>query len=69
MQAFSKDLVAQLDYVLSDALTMPDKPGKLVKLWTSDFRCDDPPDFMDRYADFHVEVMANEPIDILANPT
>jgi histidinol phosphatase-like PHP family hydrolase len=24
---------------------------------------------MDRYVDFHVEVMAKEPIDILANPT
>jgi histidinol phosphatase-like PHP family hydrolase len=69
MKAFSKDLVAQLDYVLSDALTMPDKSGKLVKLWTGDFRCGDPRDFMDRYVDFHVEVMAREPVDILANPT
>ena len=69
MSAFSKEAVAQLDYVLSDALTMPDKSGKLVRLWTSAFRCEDPQDFMDRYVDFHVEVMASEPIDILANPT
>jgi histidinol phosphatase-like PHP family hydrolase len=29
----------------------------------------DEQDFMDRYTDFHAEVMAAEPIDILANPT
>jgi histidinol phosphatase-like PHP family hydrolase len=69
MSAFSKDVVAQLDYVLSDALTMPDKSGKLVKMWTPAFQCDDPQDFMDRYVDFYVAVMAKEPIDILANPT
>jgi histidinol phosphatase-like PHP family hydrolase len=69
MSAFSKDAIARLDYVLSDALTMPDKSGALVKLWTPAFRCDDAQDFMDRYVDFHLEVMAKEPIDILANPT
>ena len=69
MSAFSKDVVAKLDYVLSDALTMPDKSGALVKLWMPGFQTDDAEDFMDRYVDFHVEVMAKQPIDILANPT
>ncbi len=69
MSAFSKDVVARLDYVLSDALTMPDKSGALIKLWMPGFRCDNAGDFMDRYVDFHVEVMAREPLDILANPT
>ena len=67
--AFSKDVIARLDYVLSDALTMPDKTGSLVKIWTSAFHTDDAQDFMDRYVDFHVEVMSRQPIDILANPT
>lgn len=67
-RAFSKRAISKLDYVLSDALTMPDKSGRLVKLWTPAFRCDDPQDFMDRYVEFHVEVMAKEPLDILANP-
>jgi len=67
--AFSKETVARLDYVLSDALTMPDKSGKMIKLWTPAFRCNDAQDFMDRYVDFHEEVMAKEPIDIMANPT
>lgn len=67
--AFSKDTVARLDYVLSDALTMPDKSGSWIKIWTPAFHCADPQDFMDRYVDFHEEVMAKEPIDIIANPT
>ncbi|MBZ5591127.1 MAG: hypothetical protein LAP39_02755 [Acidobacteriia bacterium] len=69
MSAFSKETVARLDYVLSDALTMPDKSGKMIKLWTPAFQCHDAQDFMDRYVDFHEEVMAKEPIDIIANPT
>ena len=67
--AFSKETVAKLDYVLSDALTMPGKSGGWIKIWTPAFRCDDVQDFMDRYVDFHEEVMAKEPIDIMANPT
>lgn len=66
---FSKETVAKLDYVLSDALTMPDKAGGWIKIWTPAFKCDDVLDFMDRYVDFHEEVMAKEPIDIMANPT
>ncbi len=67
---FSKGVVAQLDYVLSDALTFPDKKsGRRIELWRSGVAFDDKQDFMDRYVDFHVEVMAREPLDIIANPT
>ncbi len=66
---FSKELIAQLDYVLSDALTFPDKSGKLVQLWTPAAVFDDSQDFMERYVDFNVRVMDVEPIDILANAT
>ena len=69
MGCFSKAMVAKLDYVLSDALTMPDKQGNPVRLWNPDVRVDDAQDFMDRYADFHVQIMAKEPLDIIANPT
>jgi hypothetical protein len=69
MSAFSKRAVAELDYVLSDALTIPDKSGALVKIYVPEFRCDDAQRFMDRYIDFHLEVLAKEPLDILANPT
>jgi len=66
---FSKDLAARLDYVLTDAMTMPDRTGRRVRLWGPDVRIDDPQEFMDRYVDYHVRIMATEPIDILANTT
>ncbi|MBM4018043.1 MAG: hypothetical protein FJ288_06890 [Planctomycetes bacterium] len=70
MTCFSKETVARLDYVLTDALTFREKDGRRVELWKADqVRIDDPQDFMDRYADFHVRIMAAEPIDILANVT
>jgi histidinol phosphatase-like PHP family hydrolase len=69
MSAFSKGAIAKLDYVLGDALTMPDKSGALVKLWTPAFHSDHATEFMDRYVDYHVEVMSKQPLDILANPT
>jgi hypothetical protein len=69
MSCFSKDLVAQLDHVLSDAMTFEEKDGRRVRLWGPDVRVGEPQDFMDRYVDYHVKIMAVEPLDILANPT
>ncbi len=69
MTCFSKEVVARLDYVLTDAWTLRDKAGKKVRMWDPEFRVDDPREFMDRYVDFHLEILAAEPVDILANPT
>ncbi len=69
MSCFSKEMVARLDYVLTDALTMPQKNGERWELWRPWIRVADKQDFMDRYVDFHLQVMEIEPIDILANPT
>ena len=69
MTCFSKEVVAQLDYVLTDAWTLRDEAGKKVRMWDPGFRVGDPEKFMDRYVDFHVELMDKEPIDVLANPT
>ena len=66
---FSKEVVAQLDYVLSDALTFPEKDGRRVELWRPTVKIDDVQDFMERYTDFNVQVIAREPLDIIANPT
>lgn len=68
-KCFSKEVVAKLDYVLSDALTLPEKDGKKVRIWTSEVHIEDPQDFMERYVAFNVQVIAEEPIDICANPT
>lgn len=69
MTCFSKAMLARLDFILTDAMTFRDKDGKPVRLWDQKFTVDDPQDFMDRYVDYHVEILSREPIDILANPT
>lgn len=69
MKCFSKEAVAELDYVLSDALTFPEKDGHSVRLWTPEIKITDKQDFMERYTDYNVRVITEEPIDIFANPT
>ena len=67
--AFSESTLAQLDFVLTDALTFPEKDGRLVRLWTPEAVVEDAEDFMERYVDFNVQILSSEPIDIFANPT
>ncbi len=73
MSCFSPAALALLDYVLTDAMTFPGKDGRRVKLWAADAAqqvdMSDKQAFMDRFVDWHVEVMAREPFDILANTT
>jgi histidinol phosphatase-like PHP family hydrolase len=69
MKCFSKKVVAQLDYVLSDAMIFPEKDGRRVRLWTPEAQIEDKQDFMERYVAFNVQVISEEPIDIFANPT
>jgi histidinol phosphatase-like PHP family hydrolase len=71
MSCFSPDVLARLDYVLTDAMTFPGKSGERVKLWEQGaldrIGMKNHGAFMDRYVDWHVEIMATEPFDILAN--
>jgi len=71
MTCFSPEVLAQLDYVLTDAMTFPGPNGQRVKLWekAAEQQVDmhDPERFMDRFVDWHVEIMSTEPFDILAN--
>ncbi|MCX7047533.1 MAG: hypothetical protein NTX50_18870 [Candidatus Sumerlaeota bacterium] len=70
MTCFSKDVVAQLDFVLTDAMTFQEKDGSRAHLWKKEeVKISDAQDFMERYTDYNVRVMATEPIDILASPT
>lgn len=73
MGCFSRETLAQLDYVLTDAMTFPGKDGRRVKLWERDApqRVDmrDKDGFMDRYVQWYVDIMAKQPIDIMANAT
>jgi histidinol phosphatase-like PHP family hydrolase len=71
MTCFSPEVLARLDYVLTDAMTFPGKQGQRVKLW--DKSAEDDVDmrnhetFMDRFVDWHIQIMATEPFQILAN--
>jgi histidinol phosphatase-like PHP family hydrolase len=67
--AFSVEALSRLDYIQSDPLGMPDPSGQALRLWAPEFRCDHPQEFMDRYTDFHVQLIATQPIHILAVPT
>ncbi len=69
MKCFSKEAVSQLDYVLSDAMTMPGRNGERVMMWVRGFDPGDAREFMDRYVKWNVEVIETEPLDIFAHPT
>lgn len=68
-KAFFKPVLDQLDYVLMDALTLPNPDGTWLAIWQIDTHVDDAEEFMTRYMKFIEQVMTTEPIDIFGWPT
>ena len=68
-KCFSPEVLGQLDFVLSDAMTIRNEAGHRTKMWERGFVIGERQAFMDRYVDWHVEIMATEPLDIFANLT
>jgi histidinol phosphatase-like PHP family hydrolase len=68
-KSFSKTLLDQLDYVLMDALTLPNGDGTWLAIWQIDTHVDDAEEFMRSYMQFIEQVLTTEPIDIFAWPT
>lgn len=66
---FAAETIAQLDYILMDALTMPDGAGGWMYLWAADTWIEDEEAFMTRYVDFIHHLLDTERIDIFAWPT
>jgi histidinol phosphatase-like PHP family hydrolase len=68
---FSKEVLAKLDYILADAMIMPQPDGKVVLIWTpAAYITDDKEEeWMERYVAHNLRVMNEQPIDILANAT
>lgn len=65
---FSKPALAMLDYVLTDTMTIPGPGGHRMKLWVKEAVIDDNAErFMDRYVDWHLQILNEQPIDVLAN--
>ena len=71
MRCFSRDALARLDFILTDTMTFPGKDGRRVKLWLEGAEAKvgltDKEAFMDRYVDWHIEIISRQPIDLLAN--
>ena len=70
MPCFSKEVFAQLDYVLSDAMTVRDANGNRMKAFIAQYDPgNDEEAFMKMYVDWMVEICEREPLDIFAHPT
>jgi len=67
-QCLSKANLDRLDYIAADALVFPQGDGKSVWLWLPGVQFPDPQDFMNRYVDHNLRVLA-QPIQVWANPT
>ena len=68
---FSRDVLAQFDYIFTDAMTFTDDNGRRIRLWIPS-EVGEIPDhekFMDVIVDRIVKVVGTEPVDIYVNPT
>jgi histidinol phosphatase-like PHP family hydrolase len=68
-KAFSKPVLDQLDYILMDALTLPNPDGTWLAIWQIDTMVDDAEQFMTRYMQFIEQILTTEQIDIFGWPT
>ena len=68
-KSFSRNLLDELDYILMDALTLPNPDGTSLAIWQIDTHVDDEEQFMTRYMQFIEQVLTTEPIDIFGWPT
>jgi len=66
---FSKEVLERLDYVIMDALELPNEDGSFFRIWEKDTRIDEVDAFMDRYIRFYLQILETEDLDILASPT
>ncbi len=65
-KAFSKKVLEKLDYVLMDAMTLPEKDGSWLRMWRADTFVEDDIAFMKRYINFSLQIMREESVDVFA---
>jgi len=63
---FDKKVYGQVDYILMDALELPNPDGSRWLIWRDDTEVDDKEAFMHRYLDFYLQILTTENIDVLA---
>jgi histidinol phosphatase-like PHP family hydrolase len=66
---FSAEAIAELDYVLMDADTVPLDDGSWLSIWRHDNFIEDMGAFVERYLKHIIHILTNEPIHIFARPT
>lgn len=69
---FSKEALGIFDYLFTDAMTIRDQAGRIVRLYHPEEVIRDglsEEEYMDVIVDQTVKILANEPADIYANPT
>ncbi len=67
---FSPEVIAQCDYVFTDAMTFTDEQGRRTRLWVpAEVHIDDKQQFMEMLVGKIVTILNDEPIDIYVNPT
>ena len=67
-EAFSKELLAKVEYVLMDAQTLPNPDGTFWRIWRSDTVVTNKDKFMDRYVEHFIRLLTTESLNILAAP-
>jgi len=65
---YSPELLKQLDYILMDPQTIPQKSGKPLMIWEYDTYIENTDVFMQQYMDYTLNILQNEPINIFAWP-
>ena len=65
---YSADLIEQLDYILMDPQTIPLGGGEYQRIYELSCYVEDKEEFMVRYMKYTVDILKNEPIDILGWP-
>jgi len=65
---FSKELLAQLDYILMDPQRVPMGNGVTLNIWNFDTYVADTEEFMNRYMDYTMKVLEEEPLTIFGWP-
>jgi len=66
---FSPILLEKLDYIIMDALEIPQEDGTILRIWQDDTQVEDLTAFMQMYVDYHIQILTEEDIDVLANAT
>ena len=56
-KAFSKELIARIEYVLMDTQTLPNPDGTFWRIWRSDTVITNKEKFMDRYVDYFIQIL------------